>query len=221
MEHQPKDRPRGMPEVQPGQSAGEYWESFYASGLSRWSRRPNGALEEELAGLGPGTALDLACGQGADAIWLAEQGWVVTATDVAASALEVAEQHAAAAGLAGRICWEVHDLAESRPAGPFDLVTASFMHSPVELPWTAILHRAATEAIAPGGTLLVVGHAPSEAHPHAGLLGPPELLEALALPADEWTVRTAELRSRLHAFRDGEAAERTDTVVRLQRVAGG
>jgi SAM-dependent methyltransferase len=215
--HDTPPRGGGMPAVEPGQSSHDYWEAFYARGMSRWSGDPNGALVEEVSGLATGTALELACGQGGDAIWLAGQGWAVTATDVSESALAVAEEHAAAAGLGGRIAWEAHDLAASRPAGAFDLVTTSFLHSPIELPWQRILRGAAIEAVAPGGTLLVVGHAPSAAHSHADLLGPDELTAGLALPEGEWTVRTSELRTRVHAFRGAAPVERIDTVVRVQR----
>ena len=98
----------------------------------RWSGKPNASLVEEVAELEPGTALDLGCGQGGDAIWLAAQGWTVTATDISQTALDIAARHAAEAGVS--VTWERHDLADSQPAGRFDLVTTSFLHSEVELP---------------------------------------------------------------------------------------
>ena len=79
-------------------SAEHFWEEFYASGRSRWSGEANASLVEEVDGLAPGTALDLGCGQGGDAIWLAAQGWTVTATDISQTALDVAAGHAAEAG---------------------------------------------------------------------------------------------------------------------------
>ena len=93
----------------------------------------------------------------------------MTATDISQTALDVAAQHAAEAGVT--VAWERHDLAVSQPAGRFDLVTASFLHSDVELPRARIL-RAAAAAVAPGGTLLVVGHAPSAEHHHGDLPRP-------------------------------------------------
>ena len=194
--------------------AAEYWEDFYGGGKSRWSGKPNASLVEEVAGLEPGTALDLGCGQGGDAIWLAAQGWRVTATDIAQSALDVAAQHAAEAGVS--VTWERHDLADSLPAGPFDLVAASFLHSDVELPRARIL-RAAADAVAEGGTLLIVGHAPSPEHHHGDLPSPEEVVAELALPEDGWELQASELRERRHAFRGEAPKTRVDSVVRFRR----
>ena len=192
----------------------EYWEDFYAGGKSRWSGKPNASLVEEVGALEPGTALDLGCGQGGDAIWLASKGWTVTATDISQAALDVAAQHAAEAGVT--VAWERHDLAELLPTGPFDLVTASFLHSDVELPRARIL-RAAADAVAPGGTLLIIGHAPSPEHHHGDLPSPEEVVAELALPEDRWELITGELRERQHAFRDEAPKPRVDSVVRFRR----
>ena len=199
-------------------SSEPFWEDFYGSGKSRWSGRPNASLVDEVAGLEPGTALDLGCGEGADAIWLAARGWTVTGADISETALRVARRHAAEAGV--DVTWERRDLAESMPGGTFDLVTASFLHSPVELPRERIL-RAAADRVAPGGTLLVIGHAPSPAHPHpeVELPRPQEVVAALGLPAERWQVRTSELREVEHAFAGQEPTARVDSVVRLQRLA--
>lgn len=196
----------------------EYWEARYADGHTRWSGYVNASLATEVATLTKGTALDVGCGQGGDAIWLAAQGWTVTAIDVAQSALHTGAERAAAAGVAEAISWEQHDLGVSFPAGAFDLVTTSFLHSPVELPRTAILHRAAA-AVAAGGTLLVIGHAPSATHTHAGLQTAEEVVADLALPAGEWTVRTCALVEVEHAFAEAEPTRRTDAVVRCERRA--
>jgi SAM-dependent methyltransferase len=199
------------------ESATEYWESFYGAGKRRWSGKPNPSLVDEVAGLEPGTALDLGCGQGGDAIWLASRGWTVTAADISAEALTIAARQAAAAGVAGAITWERHDLAASMPDGAFDLVASTFLHSPVVLPRTRIL-RSAAEAVAVGGTLLIVGHAPSASHAHGDLPGPREVVDDLALPAGRWRIRTSELRDTEHAFGDETPTARTDSVVRLQRL---
>jgi 2-polyprenyl-3-methyl-5-hydroxy-6-metoxy-1,4-benzoquinol methylase len=194
-----------------------YWEPYYASGRSRWSGAVNAALAEEVAELEPGRALDLGCGQGGDAIWLAQRGWRVTAVDVSASALAVAAEHAGAAGLAAdAITWARHDLAESQPDGDFELVAATYLHSPVALPQARILGRAA-EAVSPGGTLLVIGHAPSDEHRHAELQTADEIAAELALPDEAWELVTCEHRSRQHAFRDEQAHTRIDAIVRLRR----
>src|SRR5690349_9569016 len=90
-----------------------WWEERYASGAMRWSGKPNDLLVGEVEGLGPGTALDLGCGTGGDAIWLASLGWEVTAVDIAPAALSQAAEHAAEAGVAERISWERHDFEET------------------------------------------------------------------------------------------------------------
>ena len=185
-------------------STQDYWEDFY-SGERRWSGKPNASLVEDVADLEPGTALDLGCGEGGDAIWLAAEGWTVTAADISQTALGIAARHAAEAGVT--VTWERHDLAVSLPAGSFDLVTTSFLHSKVELPRAQIL-RAGAEAVAPGGTLLIVGHAPSVEHHHEDLPGPDEVVGELALPENGWQLVTSELRER---------GDRIDTVVRFRR----
>lgn len=193
----------------------EWWEAFYVEGRGRWSGKVNAALVEEAEGLEPGRALELGCGQGADAIWLAARGWEVVATDVSAAALTKADEEARAAGV--DVVWERRDLAEGLPDGPFDLVTTAFLHSPVELPRAEIL-RAAAERVAPGGTLLVIGHAPSEEHAHHDLQTADETLAELALPDDEWRVVTNALRERTHTFAGEERAHaRVDAILRLER----
>lgn len=193
----------------------EWWEAFYAEGRGRWSGKVNAALVEEAGGLEPGRALELGCGQGADAIWLAARGWDVTATDVSSVALEKAESEALAAGVT--VAWERRDLAEGLPDGPFDLVTSAFLHSPIELPRADIL-RAAAERVAPGGTLLVIGHAPSPEHAHHDLQTAEEVLRELDLPEDEWRVITCALRKRTHTFAGEERPHaRVDAVLRLAR----
>jgi len=208
------------PAIDPGTDLAAWWEAFYREGRARWSGRPNASVVDETADLAPGTALDLGCGQGGDAIWLARRGWTVTGVDISAGALEVARRAAAAAGLAGRIAWERRDLSTAMPEGAFDLVAATYLHSPVEMGRDAIL-RAAARRVAPGGTLLVVGHAPSPQHPHVDLPGPEAVVERLALDPAAWDLRTCELRTQRHAFAGEAPTERVDAVVRLRRRAGG
>lgn len=131
-------------------SVGEYWDDFYREGRGAWSGKPNRLLESEVSGLSPGTALDLGCGQGGDAIWLASHGWRVTGVDVSADALALAAEHAAAAGVEDAITWERHDLAISFPSGTFDLVSTHYLHSPVHIRRERIL-RSTIAAVAPGG----------------------------------------------------------------------
>ncbi len=197
----------------------EFWEDFYRDG--RWSGKPNALLVEEVSDLAPGTALDLGCGEGGDAIWLASQGWGVSAVDVSATALARAAGHAAAAGVTETIDWERHDLAVSFPSGSFDLVSACYLHSPVQMPRERVL-RSAAGAVAPGGTLLVVGHAgfTSRSQPDAEIRfpTPQEVLDDLALPAGQWEVKRSDFVAR--PAPDGEPARRTDNVLSLGRLRG-
>lgn len=180
------------------------------------------ALVKEVSGLAPGTALDLGCGQGGDAIWLAEQGWQVTAVDISAVALERGAGQASALGISERITWEAHDLGQSFPSGSFDLVSSHYLHSPFGLPRAEIL-RAGAMAVNPGGTLLIVGHAgpapwqtlPPEIH----LPSPEELLESLRLPAAEWEVLAMYTFDREHTAPNGEPSTRPDNVLKMRRVA--
>ncbi|MGP2441237.1 class I SAM-dependent methyltransferase [Streptomyces sp. JW3] len=199
----------------------EFWESRYRALGRVWSGRPNELLVREAAGLTPGTALDLGCGEGGDAVWLAARGWRVTGVDIAATALERAAAHAAEAGVGDRIGWQRHELGESFPAGTFDLVSAHYLQSPVALDQRGVLRRAAA-AVAPGGTLLLVLHAgwPSwQTEPPFDAEFPTldGLLADLELPDDEWTVETRETVRRASASPDGVDGYREDHVWRLRR----
>ncbi|HKD87333.1 MAG TPA: class I SAM-dependent methyltransferase [Streptosporangiaceae bacterium] len=143
----------------------EFWDDRYRSAGQLWSGQPNPQLVAQTAGLTPGDALDIGCGEGADAIWLASQGWTVTAVDISAVALDRATAHAADRGeeIARRISWRQADLLSWDP-GPqqFDLVSAQFMYLPeVEL---KSLHRRLAAAVRPGGILLIVLHHPDSMH---------------------------------------------------------
>ncbi|MET1064831.1 MAG: class I SAM-dependent methyltransferase, partial [Arthrobacter sp.] len=129
------------PEPGSNASAAEVWDEKYRSRDRIWSGEPNPQLITEAAALSPGTALDLGCGEGADAIWLASRGWTVPAVDVSAVALERAQAHAQERGL-GNIKWVRQDLATWVPEELFDLVTAQFLHSTV-MPWQQALQLAA------------------------------------------------------------------------------
>ena len=139
------------------------WDARYAShDDGMWSGRANGVLVAELAGASAGRALDVGCGEGADAIWLAGAGWQVTGIDVSEVALERAAAAARAAGVS--VEWLCADIATAPLAtGGYDLVS---VHYPALKPSPgddAI--RALLAAVAPGGTLLVVGHASARPRP--------------------------------------------------------
>ncbi|AXB45178.1 class I SAM-dependent methyltransferase [Amycolatopsis albispora] len=192
--------------------ATEFWEGFYAE-REVWSGKPNALLVREVAELRPGTALDLGCGEGADVVWLASQGWRVTGVDVSATALKRAAAHAAEAGVADRVEWQRHDLSVSFPDGEFDLVCASFLHSPVagDHERNHILGLAAKAAVAPGGSLVIIGHAGE--HPeHGPLPTTEEVLSGLAL-GPEWVIDTDEVVEHP----ESKAGTGLDNVLRLRR----
>ncbi|MEU3660675.1 class I SAM-dependent methyltransferase [Streptomyces sp. NPDC032940] len=201
--------------------AAEFWEARYRDTDRVWSGRPNALLVRETGDLAPGTALDLGCGEGADAVWLAGRGWRVTGVDISATALERAAGHAADAGVGDRVSWERHELGHSFPQGSFDLVSAHYLQSPVALDQGTVL-RAAAAAVADGGTLLVVMHAgwPSwQTEPPFDAVFPTldSVLDELALPAGEWTVLTKETVRRPSASPEGAEGHRDDNVWRLRR----
>ena len=136
------------------------WEERYSGQEMIWSGEPNPQLVAEASVLTPGTALDVGCGEGGDVIWLARQGWRVTGADFSANGLARAARHAEEAGVAERTDWWQVDARTFEADGrSFDLVTTHFLHPPNGgmVAVTTLL----SEAVAPGGHLLVVGHAPS------------------------------------------------------------
>jgi SAM-dependent methyltransferase len=174
------------------------WEERYQGTTAVWSGRPNHWLVAEAAGLPPGTALDAGSGEGGDALWLASRGWQVTAVDFAATALERGARAAAAAGLADRVSWVQADLRTWTPTGSYDLVSVQFLHPAPEVR-AAVFGRLAA-AVAPGGTLLIVGHHVDDLiggehrpHPPEMFFGTEELAAGLD-PAD-WDI-AADLRKR-------------------------
>lgn len=214
------DEPRDEPAAP---SAAEFWEGRYRERPQVWSGRVNAALADTVVGLPAGTALDLGCGEGADALWLAGRGWTVTAVDISPTALERGAAEATRAGLAGRIDWVQRDLSAGGVAGPFDLVAATFLHSPVELARDEILRDAAA-AVAPDGYLVVIGHAepPPWAPPafrERRLPSATETLDRLELDEAAWDTVTCEHRTRAVTDPDGNPAELVDAVLVLRHRA--
>lgn len=137
------------------------WEERYEGEGSVWSGNPNAQLVAEVSALTPGTALDVGCGEGGDVIWLAQQGWRVTGADFSANGLARAARHAADAGVADRVEWWQVDARDFDAGGrTWDLVTTAFLHPPAG-GMVEVVRRLAG-AVAPGGHLFVVGHAPSD-----------------------------------------------------------
>jgi SAM-dependent methyltransferase len=173
------------------------WDQRYASMEQVWSGQPNGALVSETTGLQPGQALDVGCGEGADAVWLAEHGWDVTALDVSQVALKRAAHHAEQARVPVR--WVHAGLVEaSLTLGTFDLVSTQY---------PALLRtenhdaeRALLAAVAPGGTLLVVHHPITDAEQaRAHGFDPEDYVspsDVAALLDGKWQIETDETRPR-------------------------
>ena len=203
----------------------EHWEARYGEKDRIWSGAPNASLVSVLEHLPAGTAIDLGAGEGGDALWLAERGWRVTAYDISATALARLQQAAAERNLTDRITTVVGDLVHASIDGTVDLVTASFLHSTVQIPRTEILRRFA-DAVSPGGHLFVLGHATPppwaspEMHQHAAhLVGPHEEVEQLDLDPATWSVEVADLRQREVTDPDGEPATIDDSVVLVRRLS--
>ncbi len=222
----------------------QFWEAKYADQV--WSGKVNATLQHEVATWPAGTALDLGCGEGGDVIWLAQQGWQATGVDLSEAAIGRAREAAAGAGLsADQARFIAADLATLQPGEAelgetFDLVTASFLQAPVELPRAQIL-RTAAGWVGPGGHLLITAHAappPWVQHSHEGdpahesdssgaehhhvadfrHVDPTEEVAALGLPDDQWQVLTAEIRRRAALSPTGEASHLLDSVVLLRRL---
>ena len=141
----------------------DFWDERYRSAGRVWSGNPNPQLVAEVTGWPPGLALDVGCGEGADAIWLAQAGWTVVGTDISGVALERAAQHAddTDPAAAARIEWRQADLLAQPPeADSFDLVSAQFIQLPPET--RVPLFAALAAAVRDGGMLLIVGHHPSD-----------------------------------------------------------
>lgn len=196
----------------------QYWDDRYGSRDQLFSGNPNGVLVTEVADLPPGRALDVGCGEGGDARWLALHGWQVTGIDIS----ELALQRAASAEGGDRVTWRQCDLRSTPPAaGAFDLVSAQYFPLPRE-PGHAAL-RGLLAAVAPGGTLLVAGHHLAdftEHHAHHERDFDPadfyETAEIAELLDDGWTVLVDETRPRTAPAPEGTRHVR-DTVLRARR----
>ncbi len=137
------------------------WDERYRAarhGEGLWSAQPHAALAQIVAPLTAGTALDLATGDGRNAIWLAERGWQVTAVDFSAAGLDVARARAAGASAprTGTIDWQLADVTRWDPARAYDLVTMTYLQL-AEQATRDVIARA-SRWLVPGGTLLVIGH---------------------------------------------------------------
>jgi 2-polyprenyl-3-methyl-5-hydroxy-6-metoxy-1,4-benzoquinol methylase len=200
----------------------ETWDDLYnrnGDGVPLWSGQPNGSLVAEVADLIPGTALDVGCGEGADAIWLAQRGWEVTALDPSAAALGRAA--AAAVETEVTVAWRHGGLVETAAElGTFDLVSVQYGVLPLDTDATAV--RLLCRTVAPGGTLLVIHHELDLAHDGYGLFDPADHLmpdDVAAHLGDEWQIETHERRQRPGTLPPGTRHVR-DIVLRARRLEG-
>jgi SAM-dependent methyltransferase/quercetin dioxygenase-like cupin family protein len=200
-----------------------FWDERYGSASALWSGQPNPQLVAEVTDLAPGRALDVGSGEGADAIWLAERGWHVTALDISGVALARGAAHAVEAGpeVARRITWQHADLTRWVPdAARYELVSAQFMHPPSDL--RNALFRQLADSVAPGGFLLIVGHHPADLQFTTMRPQLPELfytgadIAALLDPAD-WEIVVSAARERSVTDPDGHPVIVQDAVLRAQR----
>ncbi|TDD79862.1 class I SAM-dependent methyltransferase [Actinomadura rubrisoli] len=196
----------------------QFWDERYRGRDRLFSGAPNGVLVTEATGLPPGQALDVGCGEGADALWLARRGWQVTAVDISQTALRRAA--AAAADVPDRVAWARADLTVTPPpASAFDLVTVQYFPLP-RRPGHAAL-RGLLDAVAPGGTLLVGSHDFADLPPgrehgfDPGDYYQPD--DIAGLLDQDWAVLINESRPRTVPAPPG-TNHRHDTVLRARRL---
>lgn len=133
------------------------WDERYRSSELVWGAAPNRWVVRELSDLAPGTAVDFACGEGRNALWLATRGWRVIGVDFSAVALQKArllESHQPEG--ASPVSWVHADAVSYHPGAPADLALLCYLQLPAGQRRAAV--RNAALSLAPGGTLLVVGH---------------------------------------------------------------
>jgi SAM-dependent methyltransferase len=187
------------------------WDERYAASELVWSAEPNVFVAAELADLPPGRALDLAAGEGRNAIWLARRGWTVTAADFSQVALDKGRR------LAGdtQVRWVRADATAWDEPAAYDLVVVAYLQ--LEAAERRAALRAAYASLVPGGTLLVVAHDSSNlAEGTGGPQDPAVLMAAEDVVAD----LDGEPYDLLHAGRVGRTvADQTawDCLVRLVR----
>lgn len=203
------------------------WDERYRTAGFVWTTEPNMFLGPEVDGLTPGRALDLACGEGRNAVWLATQGWDATGVDFSAAGLAKAGELAASAGVADRCRWVCADATTYEPDDAYDLVAVFYLQLPADARRAAM--TVAARAMAPGATMVVVAHDTDNLT--AGVGGPPDpavlyspddvVADLAASGVDGLTVERATqvLRPVTVTGEDGEPVQRNaiDCLVRVRR----
>jgi SAM-dependent methyltransferase len=213
------DRTTGVAHYAGDEAVRAEWDERYAGDRQLWSGQPNGALVAEVSGLPPGRVLDVGCGEGADAVWLARRGWQVTGLDVSGVALQRAAGHAREAGVS--ISWVHAGLVEAAlPPASFDLVSAQYpalLRQP-----DGAAERALLAAVAPGGVLLLVHHAGMEHRPVSDTgFDPADYVWPGMVAArldQDWVVELHEQRPRVIPDGGAGAHHVDDMVLRARRV---
>jgi len=192
------------------------WDARYSQDGLVWGRRPNSFVAAETGTLPPGRALDLACGEGRNAIWLAERGWEVTGVDFSDAAIATARHRAQERGVS--VDLRVDDvLTTPLEPGAYDLVLVAYLQLP-EGERSTLLERAAA-AVAPGGTFLLVAHdLRNLAEGHGGPTSP-AVLWTVAEIVDALTARGLVIERGEEVLRhvDGAPRPAIDTLVRARR----
>ena len=205
----------GSPEVE-HTFDNEYWDNIWTGdrAAAMGSSEPNPHLVREIADLAPGSVLEAGCGAGAEAIWLAVHGWQVTGADIAAAALELADERAADAGVADQVQWVQADLSTWGPDKRYDLVTTHYAHP--AMPQLEFYDRIASW-VAPAGMLLIVGHLHrSGGEPPASASTTAEGITA-RLDPDTWLIETAHESSRTMLGLGSHGSSIHDVVVKARR----
>ncbi|MGQ0624225.1 MAG: class I SAM-dependent methyltransferase [Sporichthyaceae bacterium] len=180
------------------------WDERYAAAPALWGFEPNQFARARLGALEPGRAVDLACGNGRNGVWLARRGWQVTGVEISTVALEQAAQRSVALGV--QVDWTEHDALTWTPDGELDLVLVCYLHVPI-VDLLALLARAGSW-LAPGGRLLYVGH--SRTNLERGVGGPQDpgiLTEIADLAAGAHGLRVTALEHVLRATDAGTAID--------------
>lgn len=202
----------------------EFWDDRYRQRPRIWSGKPNRQLLAAVQDLPPGAALDVGCGEGADAVWLASRGWDVLGIDVSEVALSRARAHARDLdpSVARNLEWRRVDLlASPELPGGLDLVSLQFLHLPD--PERARVFRSLAALVGPGGTLLIVAHDPSDLSSGVGRPPQPDLFYtpqqiADLLDDDAWDIRVCEARPRTEHTADGREVTVRDAVLQAVRI---
>jgi SAM-dependent methyltransferase len=184
----------------------EAWDDRYREKELLWTAEPNRFLVEVAADLDPGTSLDLAGGEGRNAVWLAERGWRVTVLDWSRVALEKGRALAEARGVADVVSFMEADLLDWAPArGTSDLVIVVYLQIPA--PQREGVWRSAAAAVGPGGRLVVIGHDSTNLSDGYGGPQHPEVLytaaDVVAALGDDLVIERAGLVERPVETDDG------------------